>query len=77
LTIVLVAIAVARLAPVLGLDSVTVKASLASTILSPATLTVIVLLVWPAAKLTVPEGSTPPTKSDALTAAPLTAQCAL
>ena len=49
-----------------GSDSVTVKPSSGSTVVSPATLTVIVLLVWPAAKLTVPEGSTPPAKSAAL-----------
>ena len=33
--------------------------------LSPATLTVMVLLVSPAAKLTVPVGNTPPVKSAA------------
>ncbi len=77
LRIVLVAVAVPSVAPVLGLDKVTVKASLASTVVLPATLTVIVRLVWPAAKLTVPDGRTPPTKSAAVTAAPLTAQWAL
>ncbi len=43
LRIVLVADAVPSVAPVLGLDKVTVKASLASTVVLPATLTVIVL----------------------------------
>ena len=38
-----------------GFNSVTVKPSLGSTTVSPATLTVIVLLVSPAAKLTVPK----------------------
>ena len=37
-----------------ALDSVTVKPSSASTVVSPATLTVMVWLVSPAAKLTVP-----------------------
>ena len=63
-----------------GLDSVTVKPSSGSTVVSPATLTVMVWLVWPAAKLTVPEGSTPPAKSVALAGAaplPVTAQVAL
>src|SRR5260221_12407529 len=74
---VLVAVAVPRVAPVLGPDRVTVKASLASTVVSPATLTVIVLLVWPTAKLTVPDGRLPPAKSAPLTAAPPTAQLTL
>ena len=72
--------AVAIVAPLLGLDSVTVKPSSGSTTVSPATLTVIVLLVSAAAKLTVPEGRTPPAKSDpaaALAPLPVTAQLAL
>src|SRR4051812_45952372 len=47
---------------------------------SPATLTVIVLLVSPAAKLTVPDGKTAPAKSDpaaGLAPLPVTAQLAL
>ena len=42
-----------------GFDSVTVKPWSGSTTVSPATLTVIVWLVWPAAKLTVPDGRHP------------------
>jgi hypothetical protein len=45
LRMVLVAAAVPMVVPALGLDSVTVKFSLGSTVASPATLTVIVLLV--------------------------------
>ena len=48
--------------------------------MSPATLTVIVLLVSPAAKLTVPEGKTAPAKSDpaaGLAPLPATTQLAL
>ena len=44
------------------------KASFGSTVVSPATLTVITLEVSPAAKLTLPLGSTPPAKSAALAA---------
>ena len=66
LRIVPVAAAVPMTVPALGLDSVTVKFSLGSTVASPATLTVIALLVSPAAKLTVPVGRTPPVKSAAL-----------
>src|SRR5262245_48881197 len=54
--------AVVIVAPV-GLESVTVKPSFASTVASPATLTVMVLLTSPAAKLRVPEGGVPPWKS--------------
>ena len=61
-----VAAAVPMVVPALGFDSVTVKFSPGSTVLSPATLTVIVLLVSPAAKLTVPVGNTPPVKSAAV-----------
>jgi hypothetical protein len=49
-------------------------------VVSPATLTVMVLLVWPAAKLTVPVGRALPVKSAALAAwlpEPRTAQAAL
>src|SRR5918992_4727377 len=66
--------------PALGLDSVTVKFSPGSTVLSPATLTVMVLLVSPAAKLTVPVGNTPPAKSAAaagLAPLPVTAKAAV
>ena len=67
-----VAAAVAMVVPALGADSVTVKLSLASTVVSPATLMVTSWLVWPAAKLTVPVGNAPPVKSAALAAlAPL------
>src|SRR5262245_26399596 len=63
-----VAAAVAMVVPALGADSVTVKPSLGSTVVSPATLMVMSWLVWPAAKLTVPVGNTPPSaaKSAAL-----------
>ena len=44
-------------APALGLDSVTVKASLPSTRVSPAILTVITFDVSPAAKVRVPEAA--------------------
>ena len=65
-----VAAAVAMVVPALGADSVTVKPSLASTVVSPATLMVMSWLVWPAAKLTVPVNA--PVKSAALAAlAPL------
>ena len=46
-----------------GVDSVTLKPWSGSTTVSPAaTSTVIVWLVWPAAKLTVPEGLDPTDK---------------
>ena len=48
-----------------GDDRLTVKDSLPSTRVSPATLIVTIWLVWPAAKLTTPEGNTPPAKSPA------------
>ena len=73
------AAAVPIVVPADALDSVTVKPLSGSTVLSPATLTVMVLLVSPAAKLTVPEGSAPPTKSAASAAfapLPVTAQSA-
>ena len=60
------AAAVLMVVPALGLDSVTVKPSLGSTVASAATLTVIVLVVSPAAKLTVPVGKAPPVKSAAV-----------
>src|SRR5262249_14424026 len=71
------AVAVPITAPMPGSDSLTVKTSLASTAVSPATSMVMTFEVSPAAKLTVPVGSTPPTKSAPLTAAPVTAQRAL
>jgi hypothetical protein len=55
--------AVPIVVPKLGLLSKTVNPSLDSTTLSPATSTVMVLLVSPAANVTVPVGSTPPMKS--------------
>ena len=72
-----VAEAVPRLVPVLGEDSVTEKASSGSTVLSPATSMVMTFEVSPAAKLTVPDGSTPPAKSAPVTAEPATAHWAL
>ena len=69
--------AVPRLVPAPGLDSVTEKASSGSTMLSPATPMVMIFEVSPAAKLTVPEGSTPPAKSVPSTVAPVTAHWAL
>ncbi|MEZ5667269.1 MAG: hypothetical protein R3F55_07520 [Alphaproteobacteria bacterium] len=60
-----VALAVATVAPPEAFDSVTAKVSSLSTVVSPATCTVIVFDVSPAAKLTVPLGSTPPAKSAA------------
>ena len=66
--------------PALGLDKATVKFSAGSTVLSPATFTVMVLLVSPAAKLTVPVGNTPPAKSAAaagLAPLPVTAKAAV
>jgi microcompartment protein CcmL/EutN len=56
---------VPSVAPALGFDSVTVNPSSDSTTVSPETLSVIVFDVSPAAKLTVPLGSAPPTKSEA------------
>ena len=60
-----VATAVVMAVPTLGAESVTVKVSLFSTAVSQATSTVTTLLVSPGAKLTVPLGRTPPTKSAA------------
>ena len=65
LRIVPMADAVPNVAPALGFDSVTVNPSLTSITVSDATLTVIVFDVSPAAKLTVPLGSTLPEKSEA------------
>ena len=73
LVMVPVAVAVVRVAPLVGSARVTVKVSFASRVLSPCTLTVIVLLVSPAAKLTVPLGRVLPPKSAASTL-PVTAQ---
>ena len=75
-----VADAVPSIVPVLGFDSVTVNPSSGSTVVSPATFTVTVLLVSPAAKLTVPLGRLPPVKSEADAAfvpLPVTAHAAL
>jgi hypothetical protein len=49
-----------------ALDSVTVNPSSDSTVVSPSTLTVIVLLVSPGLNVSVPLGSVPPTKSTPL-----------
>ena len=79
LRIVPLAIAEVIVAPPLAPDSVTVKPSSGSTSVSPVTLTLMVLLVSPAAKLSVPLGSAPP-KSAALaglTPLPVTAQLTL
>ena len=65
LRIVPVAVAVVMV-ELLGLDKVTVKVSLGSTTLSPLTLTVISLVVSPAAKVTVLDGNIPPAKSSAV-----------
>ena len=59
------AVAVVIDAPV-ALDRLMVNASSASYSLSPATLTVMVLVVSPAAKVRVPFGSVPPAKSSAV-----------
>ena len=69
--------AVPRMAPAPGLDSITEKASFASTAVSPATPMLMTFELSPAAKLTVPVGTTPPVKSAALTAGPVTAHWAL
>ena len=57
LRIVPVAAAVVIVVPELGADNVTVKPSLASTVVSPATLMAMTLLVSFAAKVTVSVGS--------------------
>ena len=61
----IVAVGTAWLAitPPVGLASTNSNPSLASCVLSPTTETVTVRLACPAANDTVPEGSTPPTKS--------------
>src|SRR5262245_16445761 len=72
------AVAVVMVALV-GDDSVTVKPSLGSNVVSPATLTVTVSLASLARKLTVPVGNAPPVKSVALAGLPplpVTAQVA-
>ena len=60
----------------LALDKLTVKPSSSSTVLSPLTLTVIVLLVSPVLKSSVPEGKLPPKSFafDGLLTEALTAQ---
>ncbi len=58
--IVPVAEEVPRIRPDVGFDRVTTKSSSNSTAASPATNTVIVWIVSPAAKLTLPPGSRPP-----------------
>ena len=67
LRIVPVAVAVLIVAPT-GLESVTVKPSSGSTVVSPLTLIVITLEVSVAANVTLPLGSTLPAKSAALAA---------
>ena len=54
LVMVAVAVALETVAPV-GLERVTVKVSLGSTVVSPVTLTATVWRVTPAANVTVPE----------------------
>ena len=71
-----VAVAVVIVAPLVGLERVTIKFSSGSTVVSPLTLTVITLEVSFAAKLTIPDGKVPP-KSVALAglfAVPVTVQ---
>ena len=77
LTMVPFAEAVPRMVPAPGLDSVTEKASFGSTAVSPATPMLMTFELSPAAKLTVPVGSTPPVKSAPLTPGPVTAHWAL
>ena len=80
LVIVPVALAVVRVAPLVGLERVTAKVSFCSTVVSPCTFTVITLLVCPAAKLTVPLGRVLFAKSVALAGLvplPVTAQLAV
>ncbi len=74
-----VAVAVPNTAPVAP-ESVTVKLSSGSTVVSPTTLTVMTFEVSPAAKLTEPDGAAPPWKSLALAGLvpePLTDQATL
>src|SRR5438270_519794 len=59
LTMVPLALAVPMVAPV-AFDSVTVKPSSGSTVVSPLTLTVMIFELSPDAKLTLPEGKLPP-----------------
>ena len=68
-----VAVAVVIVAPLVGLERVTVKLSSGSTVVSPLTLTVITLEVSFAAKVTIPDGKVPP-KSAASMPVPVTAQ---
>ena len=70
LTMVPTAAALAIVAPADTPARVTLKLSLASIRVSPATLTVMTLLVSPAAKLIVPAGNALPVKSAALAALP-------
>src|SRR6478609_12044122 len=80
LTMVPVAVAVPMVVPELGFDRVTLNPSLGSTVVSAATFTVMVLLVSPAAKLTVPVGKAAPVKSAAfagLAPLPVTAKAAV
>ena len=69
--------AVTRMAPALGSDNVTEKASFDSTVVSPSTSMVMICELSPAAKFTWPDGRTPPAKSAPFTAGPVTAQLAL
>ena len=70
------ALAVAMVAPT-GLFMVMLNLSSASKLLSLFTSTMIVLLVSPAANVTVPDGNKPPTKSSPVAWAPPTAQSAV
>ena len=75
-----VALAAVMVAPVEGLERLRVKVSFGSIVVSPATFTVTVLLVSPAAKLTVPVGKVAPAKwiaAAGLVPLPATVQLAL
>ena len=77
LRIVAVAEPVPMEAPPVGLARATWKTSSGSTVRSPRTVTVTVLLVCQAARLTVPEGRTPPVKSAASALPPATCHATL
>ena len=69
----------AIVSPLVGLERVTVKFSSGSTVVSPLTLTVIILEVSLAAKVTIPDGKVPPKSaaSAGLLPVPVTAQLTL
>ena len=79
MTMVAVAVLITPSVAPTGLLRLSVKVSLGSNTVSPKTVTVIVAVAAPAAKVTVPEGRKPPTKSVALAGLvplPTTAQAA-